>query len=295
MISVTKDFNAVPAKLNYNANPLASAYQDLLLYKNKHKFKGSIYRNGSIASLKLIYKNKCGYCETMTEAGAELRVDHYRPKDKVKEDTTHTTGYYWLSYEWSNLILACEKCNRAKSNKFPISLTGTRCYTPISVTGTTTPDKSTYKITHNSLTNEQPLIVNPEVDKDLTDWFLFLPNGEMKPINNNPKIIETIKVCKLNREPLVLDRRKIVDGVYKKCEKYINEYTINKDHNKLGTRINDILDDLYELTDQSNKYSRFCFFTYLKFDLFIASKFATKSQSLLKSIFNKHRKAKVGY
>ena len=249
MISVSKDFRAIPAKLNYANDPLLSAYSNLLLLKNKHKFKSSIYRKGSLVKLKEIYKDKCAYCETMTSAGAELRVDHYRPKDKVKEDVTHLTGYYWLSYEWSNLILACEKCNRSKSNKFPISHLGTRLYEPIVVAGTTTPDITTFIITHKSLSDEEPLIINPEIDINLTDWFVFLPNGEIKAINNNEKVNKTIDVCKLNRVPLVLDRKKIVSDITDNIEKYINDYIADKDTSKFSTRINDILDILSKLSD----------------------------------------------
>lgn len=295
MISVSKDYTVVPTKLNYANAPLASAYTDLILTKNKHKFKSSIYRNGSIGDLKIIYNNKCGYCETITAAGAELRVDHYRPKDKVKEDPTHLTGYYWLSYEWSNLILACEKCNRAKSNKFPIEQAGVRCYQPIKIIGTNDLDKTTFIATHNALSDELPSIVNPEIDKNLTDWFIFLPNGEIKEINNHTRFKETIKICKLNREPLILDRKKIFDDKVNKIEKYINDFIMDNDTSKITTRVNDLLDDILLLTDVKNKYSRFCYFFYLKFNLFIANKFDSKSRTLIINLFFKHRMLNLGF
>jgi hypothetical protein len=31
-------------------------------------------------------------------------------------------GYYWLAYEWSNLMLACERCNvEVKGSRFPVA------------------------------------------------------------------------------------------------------------------------------------------------------------------------------
>ena len=75
--------------------------------------------------LALSYHNKCAYCERLEKAD----IEHYRPKKKVAEDNTHN-GYYWLCYEWTNLLPSCVKCNRegAKHSKFPIL--GTRVYTP---------------------------------------------------------------------------------------------------------------------------------------------------------------------
>lgn len=295
MIPVTKDYIAIPPKLNYAVAPLSTAYADLIMTKNNHKFKSSIYRGGSLTKLKEIYKNKCGYCETVTAAGAELRVDHYRPKDKVKEDPMHLTGYYWLAYEWSNLVLACEKCNRAKSNKFPLEQNGTRCYQPLTVVGSTDFDKLTFSISHPSLCGELPSIVNPEVDTNLIDWFVFLPNGEIKEINNHSRMKETIKVCKLNREPLILDRKKIFDDIVTKIERYLNDYIADNDTPKITTRVNDILDELILQSDEENKYSRFCYFLYLKFDLFIQNKFDLKSRTLITNLFLPHRLANLGF
>lgn len=290
MIPVIKDYTTIPTKLNYTVAPLSTAYADLIVSKNKHKFKSSIYRGGSLSKLKEIYKNKCGYCETVTAAGAELRVDHYRPKDMVKEDLLHLTGYYWLAYEWSNLVLACEKCNRAKSNKFPLEQNGVRCYQPLTEAGTTNLDRGTFSISHPSLSNELPSIVNPEVDTNLLHWFVFLPNGEIKEVNNHSRMKETIRVCKLNREPLVLDRKKIFDTIIDKLDRYLDDYIIDNDTQKITTRVNDILDDLILQSNEENKYSRFSHFFYLKFNLFIQNKFDLKSRTLITNLFLAHRR-----
>jgi len=82
--------------------------------KNQHHFTPYYYGHPDKVrhDLEELYFGKCAYCETKV-TGAVLRVDHYRPKNRIKEEQTHT-GYYWLGYEWSNLFPACEKCNLAK-------------------------------------------------------------------------------------------------------------------------------------------------------------------------------------
>ena len=47
----------------------------------------------------------CAYCEEFTPG----EVDHFRPKSKFPH----------LVYSWSNWLLACHDCNRAKSDRWP--------------------------------------------------------------------------------------------------------------------------------------------------------------------------------
>ena len=85
-----------------------------------------------------IFDNKCAYCETpLVRQSAD--AEHYRPKAKVTykddEDITrrprvidHTgaeiehPGYFWLAYNWKNLLPSCEICNRtSKSTRYPVT------------------------------------------------------------------------------------------------------------------------------------------------------------------------------
>lgn len=85
-----------------------------------------------------IFNNKCAYCETPIEPGEPGDVEHFRPKGAVLEDDgTPVTcteangheydhpGYYWLAYEWTNLLPSCRNCNTrgkesGKGNFFPL-------------------------------------------------------------------------------------------------------------------------------------------------------------------------------
>lgn len=58
---------------------------------------------------------KCCYCEERIPPTGHLKaVEHFQPKSVFKG----------LELEWTNLLLVCAQCNGAKSNKFPVVLTG---------------------------------------------------------------------------------------------------------------------------------------------------------------------------
>jgi len=66
-------------------------------------------------------------CEGKVVGLADLHVEHYRPKGKVtvRTDENDQTsrevidhpGYFWLAYEWYNLILSCPYCNTSHATE----------------------------------------------------------------------------------------------------------------------------------------------------------------------------------
>lgn len=53
---------------------------------------------------------KCCYCERRIDTfGTNQAVEHYRPRKK----------YPLLKFTWTNLLLACARCNGKKSDEFP--------------------------------------------------------------------------------------------------------------------------------------------------------------------------------
>ena len=92
--------------------------------------------------------NKCCYCETWYPDPINLAVEHFRPKSGVRQ--THDSneehpGYYWLAYEWDNLLLSCHPCNSIyKHTLFPLANPHHRA-----------------RFHHNDINLEQPLFVHP--------------------------------------------------------------------------------------------------------------------------------------
>jgi hypothetical protein len=136
MIKVIKNLLAIPNSLkdidckNSLATVIAIGNGETIddkIYKGLKNNKNAAGFGDVQQALKDLYHNKCAYCESPE---FEPQIEHYRPKKGLmkknsalewKKVTTHK-GYYWLCYEWSNLVPTCSKCNgfRGKGTKFPL-------------------------------------------------------------------------------------------------------------------------------------------------------------------------------
>lgn len=92
--------------------------------------------------IKNVFHEKCAYCETPL-LRSSMHAEHYRPKGGVKYRVTGQKklkrgtaldeaqlvidhpGYFWLAYDWRNLLPSCEFCNtvHGKGNQFPVKNT----------------------------------------------------------------------------------------------------------------------------------------------------------------------------
>jgi len=127
--------------------------------------------------LKSISGNKCWYCEAK-ETRSTLDVDHFRPKlaatvDRVK--LPGFEGYYWLSYDWSNYRLSCQRCNRpeiddlglgGKANEFAIQNELLRCTSPA-----------------GNMFCESPKLLDP-CSEDDCKLLCHAIDGEVKPVGS---------------------------------------------------------------------------------------------------------------
>lgn len=152
---------------------------------------------------------KCWFCEAK-QVRSPSDVEHFRPKNEVHVHgkiltypSTHSNadqqfeGYWWLSYDWRNFRLSCQRCNReekdsvtkikyGKGNEFPLIDENSRCW-----------DYSA------NLNTEQPLLLDPCVQSD-TELLLHPISGEIVPTIADVTTIEnrradfTIKLLGLN-------------------------------------------------------------------------------------------------
>lgn len=116
-----KDKRQQHIKSHKNSQPIAI---DNNLYKKPKKY------------LEKTFHGKCAYCEAKIFTD-HAHVEHYRPKGRVTDLDDNKImirhkahpGYYWLAYEWTNLLLSCGKCNTisidngkkiGKGNRFPV-------------------------------------------------------------------------------------------------------------------------------------------------------------------------------
>ncbi len=149
---------------------------------------------------------KCAYCETklVRQRG---RVDHYRPKDGVKQsraDRLQKPGYYWLAYAWENLLLTCETCNDQgnKGNQFPLRHPSRRAQSH-----------------RHDLTQEQPLLIDPtRVDPSR---FISFRQEVAYAKNGNQEGGTTIDALRLNDDPVLIDARRVHLGRLERLRKLI--------------------------------------------------------------------------
>jgi uncharacterized protein (TIGR02646 family) len=93
-------------------------------------FDNGIYGHPEVKdSLVEIQDGKCCFCESKIRHISPGDVEHFRPKAGWVQDSEsmNRPGYYWLAYDWDNLLLSCQVCNqRNKKNYFPLTANSTR-------------------------------------------------------------------------------------------------------------------------------------------------------------------------
>ncbi|GAB2589204.1 HNH endonuclease [Spirosoma areae] len=287
MIRVHKDFDNPPGGLV--SDSCQAQRQQALAEKAKHNFSGYYYRDSTIDALRKIYKYKCGYCETHESAGASLRVDHYRPKAGVKDAPTHT-GYYWLAYEWSNLVLSCEKCNRKKWDHFPIQDEANRVLIP-TLGADGLPAHDSCRADKITLLNEHPLLLNPEID-DPDQHLTFLRDGTVEAKTANGT--KSIELYFLQRDELIKNRKTMTDDVLEKLKKHLLKY-LKREIDEETYRYS--MQDVYEeaaLNRQTDKaYSRVANALFDDFENFVVSQFPTGQQAFIRQSFQLYQQGKL--
>jgi len=226
-----------------------------------------------------IYHKKCCYCESNSEAVAPFQVEHYRPKGKITEETSHK-GYYWLGRIWSNLVLACFWCNNHKDTQFPLSNDGIRVHQP-SLQADGTLDFVKSQAHQPPLSTEKPLLLHPEID-DPKKHLYYLPNGEIKALSKRGQT--TMDICKLNREQLIIDRKEFLDNYFDRMEDELNDFAAKKTTNKEFARcLINIFKGIFLLSNHTKKFSYLGFYFFRYFPRFILEydRFGPKRKKLL--------------
>ena len=170
----------------YDQNP-----NDYRYGLTKFRFSNRIYAAESVKdTLKRAQYGKCCYCESKFLSTSYGAVEHFRPKGGVQQNERQDMqypGYYWLAYDWNNLLFSCERCNTShKRNLFPLL------------------DETKRAVSHHDdITKERPLLINP-AQEDPRKHLRFL--GEAV-IGDTDKGRQTIRTLGLMRKDLRNERR----------------------------------------------------------------------------------------
>jgi len=200
------------------------------VYKGvKYNIKSDVYM-----SPRGQFSGKCTYCESFIAADQPGDIDHFRPKGRVtdsegnpiaittKDGEIPHPGYYWLVYDWRNLLPSCIDCNRPSKGKSGGKRIGKWDQFPVAGFRATRPTEET---------QEDPLLINP-VSEIPENHLQLDETGVFSPRNKSPKGQACIDVFGLNvREALVEGRKKAYEDTKAKFKLWLLvPFPLNKFH-----------------------------------------------------------------
>lgn len=285
MKKVNKNFVARPSSLVLGSYYYNNAINELGIQKCWPTNYSSIYKSDSVRNqLNLIYRGKCAFCNQIPK-GSPLQVEHFRPKNGVK-NVLHS-GYYWLGYEWTNLLFACGNCNSTKNTNFPLIVETDRVNAP-SWISLNKFNLNECLINSSILKKEKYFLINPEIDNP-DNHFLYEQDGRITHRDERGRI--SINNYNLNRDELYIDgRKKLLDKILKKIAKKFEKYNDHEFNIKiLYSQIVDIImDDIVDPVNANASFDHFRLTLFKDFDLYIVPRFGIKEHRyILNVIFNK--------
>ncbi|ULO04734.1 hypothetical protein H1230_16325 [Paenibacillus sp. 19GGS1-52] len=215
-----------------------------------------------------LFHRKCAYCESFYAGTGLLEIEHFRPKAEVKQARDvpkQRTGYYWLAWEWKNLLPSCHNRNcvinqyvvggdtpevkvlRGKGNLFPLL-------------------DNKMRVSHHensdSLANEIPLILNPCED-DPRKYLEFSDEGHIYPKENEggpdcEKGYWSIVTYGLDRKDLFIHRNYIANLIKKqigRVRRCLTKWMIDSNNKCLEEELIQERDDLYDFMKPEREFS----------------------------------------
>jgi len=179
------------------------------------------------------FYGKCAYCEAPIRDYQHGDVEHFRPKAGVTDENGQPVclldedgkvqvdvdgepvehpGYYWLAYEWTNLLPSCVKCNQTdvrqgrrvgKHTRFPVE--GRHAQRP------------------EEVAQEKPLLINPLSDQEDDDpsYHLLIDTRKGLMAHRTSRGRACLDILGLNlRDQLVDDRRRACLAAEALCARF---------------------------------------------------------------------------
>jgi hypothetical protein len=147
--------------------------------------------------LAALLHDKCWYCESPVDR-SDNAVDHFRPKNHVKDATNPHMGYRWLAFDDSNFRYACTYCNSRRKNVDGGTAGGKADRFPLL-------DETQRVYAAGSIGLEKPLLLDP---CEISDWRLLgchQENGQPCAASTDPvakqRAEASIEILHLHYEP----------------------------------------------------------------------------------------------
>ncbi len=193
--------------------------------------------------LENVFNGKCAYCESKL-ARSSYHAEHFRPKGRVaiKDPATQRSqlaktvdgqgrqidhpGYFWLAYNWKNLLPSCEGCNtrRGKHDQLPLAagrshlllkrMTGAERDMLRGVPRASGTWRDHYYLDPDDLdVLERPLLLHPYRDEP-REHLRFTEFGLVHEVNGSEKGMQSIGVYDLIDNKLNEERREQQERAY---------------------------------------------------------------------------------
>ena len=213
-------------------------------------FDGALYREHKYEFLMSTtgpFRGKCAYCDAyiFRQHGD---VEHYRPKGPVTDENDRPVtrerngnreehpGYYWLVYDWRNLLPSCQICNVGNNQMSGTGKPGKRNRFPV---------YSGRAWTQGEEDNETPVLVNPTID-DPSEHIGFETSGVA--FERDDRGGQTIKILGLNDYDFPTHRRRRYMAVRRQVESYIQSHQPGEPNDEEQSEIRDINNGVGEYT-----------------------------------------------
>lgn len=214
----------------------------------KPKVKGEVYKGRKEQVFMLRegpFRGKCAYCEISIYEGQHGDIEHFRPKgavidpggDPVKvlidgSEEEHP-GYYWLAYDWTNMLPSCQLCNQPNTQRSGGLPVGKRDYFPLE-------PGSPRAAAPGEEAHERPLLINPTLE-DPADHLKVDKSGVLAA--RTPRGQACIDVLGLNLRDLPNARKKTYSDAKKLVKAWMGELL----EDKHGGRTRELSEELFSV------------------------------------------------
>lgn len=203
MIRIDRPADAPIALISPNVVDAKAAIKEIAAKRKPlSKEFPSLWGNKTVRqALWTMQRKKCGYCERRRDVNRESDIDHFRPKAEVTLAPAHD-GYWWLAYDWNNLLFCCRHCNQVyKLNHFPVATEANR----VSSEDKPLADEPAYLIDPCSTADDPEDLLAYYVKESLKlVYVVACPDSPWNKIRAE----KTIEILGLNRTELLEERGK---------------------------------------------------------------------------------------
>lgn len=214
-----------PEWRKWKVDAAAATAEAILAVQNgeKPEINEALYKRMKVLFAEASF-GKCAYCETkIWKTNQPGDVEHFRPKGRIMDENGKPVmltkgsqkphpGYYWLPYDWKNLLLACKLCNSPMKDPETGKTMGKWDLFPVA---------DEFRATHpGEEINEKPLFLHPVFDNP-EDHFEF---DEKTGIlgGKTPRAKACLEILGLNRDGLIEGRQDAYKNVLARASLALN-------------------------------------------------------------------------